>query len=58
MDVFLAIAACVKKVSLEEGWVFFPTDVLKHHGIGGVSPKKYDFTITPDGNKGWTTGEE
>lgn len=51
-----AIAACAKKVSLEEGWEFFPQK-WQHQSMS-VNPEKYDFTITPTGEKGWTTGKE
>lgn len=53
-----AIAGSIKKLSLEEGWDFFPQDALKKHAFGSINPARNDFTFTPVGDKGWTTGKE
>lgn len=55
---FIAIAGMAKKVSLEEGWLFFPQDALDKHISTGVRPSRYDFTLMSEGEKGWTTGKE
>ena len=58
LNEFIAIAGCVKKVSIEEGWEFFPLHTAKQHTSTGVSASRWDLTITPVGEKGWTTGKE
>lgn len=55
--IFLAIAGCLKKLSFEEGWEFFPNLEGKHQS-GGIQISKHDFTLTPVGEKGWTTGKD
>lgn len=51
---FIAIAGCAKKLSLEEGWTFFPP--LKQHGHTGCNTRSNDYTLTAEGERGWTRG--
>ncbi|XP_058458426.1 uncharacterized protein LOC131435004 [Malaya genurostris] len=50
-----SIAGAVKKMSIDEGWEFFP-EVTKH-AYGSLNPKRYDFTLTQERERGWTTGK-
>lgn len=55
---FLAIAACLKKISVEEGWTWFPSteEVERKHVYGTLKTSKYDWTLIKDTpEKGWTT---
>uniref|UniRef100_A0A336MGC7 NADH dehydrogenase [ubiquinone] 1 alpha subcomplex subunit 11 n=1 Tax=Culicoides sonorensis TaxID=179676 RepID=A0A336MGC7_CULSO len=47
------LAAWVKRLSIEEGWVFFP-EIIK--GQGDFNTRKHDWSIVPDGTRGWTRG--
>lgn len=54
----LAIAACFKKISVEEGWTWFPSteEVERKHVYGTLKTSKYDWTLIKDTpEKGWTT---
>lgn len=54
---FAAGAAILKKNSIDEGWLFFPE--IKQHGHGSyTSARKYDFTMTEERPRNWTTGRE
>lgn len=51
----------IKKVSIQEGWTFFPDmeENAKRHVYGTLRTAKYDFTIMKDTKeKGWTTGRD
>ncbi|XP_053688243.1 uncharacterized protein LOC128737596 [Sabethes cyaneus] len=52
---FFSIAGIAKKISLEEGWEFFPA--VTKHAYGSLNPKRYDFTLTEERERGWTTGK-
>lgn len=49
----LGIAAAVKKLSITEGWEFFPD--YDAHGYGNVRHVRYDFTIMKERPKNYTT---
>ncbi|KAG5679002.1 hypothetical protein PVAND_008611 [Polypedilum vanderplanki] len=56
--VAFAVAGMLKKISIEEGWTWFPTaeEVERKHVYGTLKTAKYDFTIMKDTpEKGWTT---
>lgn len=56
---FTALAGCAKKLSLEEGWEFFPReDFDKGRVTMATNVRAYDFTLSPELEKGWTTGKE
>lgn len=55
--VFPAIAAATKKISIEEGWTFFPKDIMDNHKWSGPDSRKFDFTLTAEREKGWTSGK-
>lgn len=55
MNLIIAIAGCAKKLSIEDGWEFFPP--VKQHVWSGVSSTRSDYTLTAEGEKGWTTGK-
>ncbi|XP_037024369.1 NADH dehydrogenase [ubiquinone] 1 alpha subcomplex subunit 11 [Bradysia coprophila] len=57
MAVFFCIAAAVKKLSISEGWEFFPA--WDKHIYGNVRhTKSYDFTLLEERPKGYTTNRE
>lgn len=52
-----AIAACIKKNSVIEGWRFMPE--IKQHGMGTyTSHRLHDFTLTAERPRNWTTGKD
>jgi NADH dehydrogenase (ubiquinone) 1 alpha subcomplex subunit 11 len=51
----LAIAGVVKKMSIEEGWEFFPD--IKVHGYGGPFPNRHDYSLMAERERGWTDGK-
>ncbi|ALC40497.1 CG9350, partial [Drosophila busckii] len=53
---FLGIAGVLKKMSIEQGWEFFPKP-LKHQ-YGGVNIASNDYTITAERPRNWTTEEK
>ncbi|XP_059614909.1 NADH dehydrogenase [ubiquinone] 1 alpha subcomplex subunit 11 [Phlebotomus argentipes] len=56
MAIALAIAAVVKKLSLMEGWTFFPPP--QKFGYQNLFMGRHDRTLMKDTEKGWTTGRE
>jgi len=59
MCIFFSIAGCMKKLSFEEGWEFFPkSEYDKGRVTMGTNVARYDFTLSADPGKGWTTGKE
>lgn len=50
---FLGIAGVIKKMSVEQGWEFFPDTPLRQYG--GLNIASNDWTIMPDPPKNWTT---
>uniref|UniRef100_A0A2M4C1K7 NADH dehydrogenase [ubiquinone] 1 alpha subcomplex subunit 11 n=1 Tax=Anopheles marajoara TaxID=58244 RepID=A0A2M4C1K7_9DIPT len=50
-----SVAGALKKQSIDEGWEFFPE--VKNHAISSVNPNRYDFTLTKERERGWTTGK-
>lgn len=58
---FLAVCALAKKISIDEGWTWFPTEesVMKNRVYGTHRTPSYDFTIMKDtAEKGWVTKKE
>ncbi|XP_055531675.1 uncharacterized protein LOC129722334 [Wyeomyia smithii] len=53
--IFFSIAGISKKMSIIEGWEFFPE--VKKHAYGSLNPKRYDFTLTQERERGWTSGK-
>jgi len=47
------IAGVIKKMSIEQGWEFFPDTPLKQYG--GLNIADNDWTIMADRPKNWTT---
>lgn len=45
------LAAWVKRLSLEEGWAFFPPVTQCYGNIRSV---KRDWSVVGDGERGWT----
>lgn len=54
----VAIAGAIKKNGVQEGWEFFPEKAIRMHEVGSTHNKRFDFTLTKEGEKGWTTGKE
>lgn len=54
-SVAFAVAGIVKKSSIDEGWSFFP-DMSRQYS--GVSSRWFDYTLTAERPKNWTTGEK
>ncbi|XP_055687988.1 uncharacterized protein LOC129792693 [Lutzomyia longipalpis] len=54
--IVLAIAAVVKKLSLQEGWKFIPEP--KKIGYQNLFLARHDRTVFKDTEKGWTNGKE
>ncbi|KAH8257945.1 hypothetical protein KR038_003357 [Drosophila bunnanda] len=50
---FLGIAGVIKKMSVEQGWEFFPDTPLKQYG--GLNIAENDWTIMADRPRNWTT---
>lgn len=50
----------MKKLSLEEGWEFFPSPekVAAKHGFGSLRGVRHDYTLMAERERGWTTGKE
>jgi hypothetical protein len=44
----LALAAAVKRISLAEGWEFFPEEGHKKRVRGFANPDRWDLSITPE----------
>lgn len=53
---FVGIIGILKKLSIEEGWEFFPP--LKEHQYGSLYGVRHDWTLMKDRPKNWTTGKE
>lgn len=53
LGVAFSIAGALKKLSIKEGWEFFP-EVEYKHGYGSLKGASHDFTIFKDPLKGWT----
>ncbi|XP_017868826.1 PREDICTED: NADH dehydrogenase [ubiquinone] 1 alpha subcomplex subunit 11 [Drosophila arizonae] len=53
---FLGIAGVIKKMSIEQGWEFFPDSPT--HQYGGVNIAKNDYTLMADRPRNWTTEAE
>lgn len=49
------IMAVVKKDSIDEGWMFMPP--LNNVQLSGVNTKAFDFTMTKERPRNWTTEE-
>lgn len=49
----LGIAGVIKKMSIDQGWEFFPKPAT--HQYGGLNIVKHDWTITAERPKNWTT---
>lgn len=47
------MAGVIKKMSVEQGWEFFPDTPLKQYG--GLNIAENDWTIMADRPKNWTT---
>lgn len=46
------MAGVIKKMSIEQGWEFFPT--APTHQYGGLNIAQNDFSLMADRPKGWT----
>lgn len=53
-SVGFTVAGLVKKNSLDEGWAFMPPI---NRQVSGVNSKWYDFSLTEERPKNWTTGK-
>ncbi|XP_068143999.1 NADH dehydrogenase [ubiquinone] 1 alpha subcomplex subunit 11 [Drosophila tropicalis] len=53
---FLGLAGVIKKMSIEQGWEFFPEPPT--HQYGGVNVASNDWTITAERPKNWTAKVE
>ncbi|XP_001361907.2 NADH dehydrogenase [ubiquinone] 1 alpha subcomplex subunit 11 [Drosophila pseudoobscura] len=53
---FLGIAGVIKKMSIEQGWEFFPDTPTKQYG--GLNIAQNDWTIMADRPKGWTSEKQ
>ncbi|KXJ79870.1 hypothetical protein RP20_CCG027597 [Aedes albopictus] len=53
---FFSIAGIVKKHSIDNNWEFFP-DTLNRHIYGALNPNRYDYTLTQERERGWTSGK-
>lgn len=51
----LGTLAVVKKSSIDEGWVFMPP---MERAFSGVNTQAYDFTLTAERPRNWTTGKQ
>ncbi|XP_062542978.1 uncharacterized protein LOC134210746 [Armigeres subalbatus] len=52
---FFSIAGLVKKHSIDNNYELFPE--IKNHATSGLNPNRYDFTLTQERERGWTTGK-
>lgn len=53
--VVLGTAALLKKMSVEEGWEFFPDATL--HKVGSLRGVRHDWTLMPAPPKNWKVSE-
>ncbi|XP_066992197.1 NADH dehydrogenase [ubiquinone] 1 alpha subcomplex subunit 11 [Anabrus simplex] len=54
--VFLGLAAVIKKMAIEEGWVLIPE--AKRRTLGSLHGVRHDFTVTSERPRNWRTSEE
>ncbi|XP_055837875.1 uncharacterized protein LOC129906223 [Episyrphus balteatus] len=56
MGVVFSLAGFLKKLSIEEGWEFFPE--RQTHELGSLHGVNHDYTLMAERPKNWTTGKD